>query len=166
MSSEISGYIQIVIGLTGIIITLVNVQRLIPDINLFTNAKGAPPELHNFSSFMRVLIVVILLLLMLFLLGMGFAVTLSTVYRSLGAQYPLLSASMTILTLTSLAVTLAMALYRYRFWVAGFVGSAGGFVLATVAALNDDLANFWGTVAAVLFFFAITGFGTLITYAE
>ena len=166
MSSEISGYLQIVIGLIGIILTITNARSLVPDFDLFTKAQGAPPGLDNFSGFLRILIVILLLILMIFLLSMGFSVTLGAIYETLGAKYPILAASMTIISLIALALTVAMALYRYRFWVSGFIGSVGSGVAATVAAVNDDLSTFWTTVVIFLFAFGTTGVGTLITYLE
>jgi hypothetical protein len=38
-ASEISGYVQIVLGLVGIALTITNIRKLVPDIELFAGQK-------------------------------------------------------------------------------------------------------------------------------
>jgi hypothetical protein len=164
--AEVIGYVQIIVGLVGIVLTLINVKKLVPDIELFTNQKGAPPGLDNFAGFVRILTVTTILALMIFLVCVGFSVTLSTAYEALGAKFPLLSASLTIFSLISFSTTVTIALYRNRFWVAGLVGTLGCGLCALVAAVNSDIGAFWGTMAGFLIIFAVTGVGTLISFLE
>lgn len=164
--TEISGYIQIVLGLIGIVLTITNVRKLVPDIDLFVNQNGLPPELESSSGFIRIAFLFLLITTTVFLICAGFSITLSTVYKALEASHPILSSSMTIGSIVSMSVTAAMALYKIRFWVAGFVGTTGCAASAVAAAVAADIGTFWVVVGITLALVAITGIGTLMSYLK
>ena len=126
----------------GIVLTLVNVQKLVPDIEHFTKGKGAPPELDNISGFIRVAVVLTLLVFMLFLIAFGFAVVLSQAYQTLGAKYAQLSSAMTVLTLVALSITFSLAAYKDLYWISGIVGTLGIGIGAVIAAVNPNWGHF------------------------
>lgn len=165
-AAEISGYVQIVIGLIGIALTITNIRKLVPDINLFAGKNGAPPGLDNASGFLRILLLFCLLNFTAFLICMGFSITLSSVYKSLSANSPLLSSSMTIAAIVSMSVTSAMGLYRIRFWVPGFVGSTGLAACAIVSAVTPSMDVFWTAAGISLALVAVTGLGVFISFLE
>jgi len=160
--ADISGYLQIAIGIVGIVLTLANVRKLVPDIEYFSKGTGAPPELDNLSGFIRVLIVFLLLVLMIFLISFGFSVVLSQAYTSLGAKYPLLSSSMTILSLMALSITFTLAAYKNSFWVPGILGSLASGLLSLIAAVNLDISTFWTALIVSLIIFLFVGLITLV----
>ena len=156
-SYDVSGYLQIAIGIVGIVLTLVNVQKLVPDIEQFTKGTGAPPELDNLSGFFRVCIVLTLLLLMLFLIAFGFSVVLSEAYKGLGAKYPQLSAAMTVAALLSLSVSLSLAAYRNSYWISGIVGTLGAGLGAVISAVNPDIGTYWTVATLFTIAFLVSG---------
>lgn len=156
-ASEISGYLQIILGIAGIVLTLTNIQRLIPDIEHFTRGKGAPPELDNVAGFARLYIVLFLLVLMMFLICFGLSVTASTLYKALGAKFPLLSSTMTIVAIVSLSLTVTLASFRNRFWVPGIIGTLASAILAVVSAVNPEINAFWSIIVISTIIFLIVG---------
>ena len=164
-SADVIGYIQIVVGIVGIILTLTNFQNLVPEVGHFANGRGAPPELDNLSGFIRVSIVLTILLLMLFMITFGFSVVLSQAFAVLGARFPQLSSVMTIISLLSLSITLALAAFRNSYWISGVVGALGSGLGAIVAAVNDDLGTYWLVTSIFIVLFLITGAITVIARA-
>lgn len=164
-SADISGYIQIILGIVGIVLTLTNVQKLVPDIQHFTKGKGAPPELDNLSGFIRVVVVFTLLVLMFFLIAFGFSVVLSQAFNALGAVFPQLSSAMTILSLLSLSITLALAAYKNSYWIPGVVGTTGSALSAIISAVNPDLGTYWIVTSIFIALFLISGAITVLARA-
>jgi hypothetical protein len=161
-AADVSGYVQILIGVVGIVLTLTNIRSLVPDIDHFTKGKGAPPELDNLSGFIRVYVVIFLLILMVFLICFGFSVTISALYEGLSAKFPLLAASMTTMGLIALTLTITLSSYRNRFWVPGVVGTFSAMVLSIISAVNPDISVFWTTFVVLSVVFLVTGVATAV----
>jgi hypothetical protein len=165
-ASEISGYIQIVLGLIGIFLTITNIRKLVPDINLFTGGNGVPPGLDNTSGFLRIVLLLCLLNITAFLICMGLTVTLSTLYQNLLASHAVLASSMTIASIIAMSVSSAMAMYRIRFWIPGFVGTVGAAACAIAAATSVEIEPFWVAAVLTLVLLAFTGLGVLVSFIE
>jgi hypothetical protein len=150
-----------VIGAVGIVVTLLNVPTILDAAGRVGAGEGLPPEFEGAGGMVRVFTTAFAFVVFTFLICLGLAVTLSSLASALGAPFPMLTSSLFVAGLLSLAVTVTLALYRSPFFVAAFVGTLLAFLLGSVAAVERELNVFWATFTLGLIAFLITGFGTL-----
>ena len=163
---EISGYIQIVVGIIGIVLTLLTAPTILDAFGSIASGKEMPVEFANASGVIRIFCVLFILFILLLLVVMGMAITLSTIFKALGASNPTLASLLGVIGIVSLALTATLAVLGVRFWVPGAVGTLGLFVMSFVACADDDqYGNVAGTAIAFLLLFFVTGLGTLMTMA-
>lgn len=161
---EISGYVQIVVGIVGIIATLLTAPTILDAVGSLTAGGAMPAEFAGASGAIRIFSVLAILFVLALLVVLGVAVTLSTLFGSLGAHHPVIAALGITCGTLALAVTTTLAILGIRFWVAGFVGTMGLIALGAVACKDGEQLHgvgITGLVGVVLFL--VTGFGTLIT---
>jgi len=100
---EISGYIQIVVGVVGIVLTLLTAPSVIDAFGDVASGEGLPPALNSFSGGVRVFAVMLVLCLLVLLVAVGASITLSTLFKAAGATHPILSASCLVLGVLGMA---------------------------------------------------------------
>jgi hypothetical protein len=161
---EISGYVQIVIGIVGIVLTLLTAPTILDAVGAVSSGGGMPADFAGASGAIRIFAVLTILFVLGLLVVLGAAITLSTLFRALGAHHPVVAAFGITCGTLALAVTATLAILGIRFWVAGFVGTLGLFVVGVVACKDEPELQGVGIAALIgLALFLITGLGTLIT---
>jgi hypothetical protein len=165
-SIEISGYVQIVIGIAGIGVTMLTAPASLDAMNRVRIGEGLPSEFGGASGMVRVFAITFAFTVFTFLIGLGLSVTLSTIARAMGAANPMLMSAMMIGALFCLATSGTLAIYRSPFAVPGFVGSVLLVILSCVAALQATSEGFWPTLAFGTVIFMVTGVASLISAAS
>jgi hypothetical protein len=155
---EISGYVQIVIGLVGIVLTLLTAPSILDAFGHVTAGQGLPREFNTVSGGIRVFGVMVVLGVLLLLVIIGASITLSTFFKAAGAGHPTLAASWLVLGIFGMAATATLGLFRSPLWVPGFVGSLGALLIAAAAMDKDDPKG--EAAGLVAFFFLILFLGT------
>jgi len=159
---EISGYIQIVVGLVGIVLTILTAPALLDAVGQVSSGEGMPAEFSGVGGAIRVFCVLMILFVLVLLVILGLSTTLSALTRALGAKHPFLAALTAVAALVSLAVTVTLGAFESAFWAAGFVGSLGWCVLSFVACRDgEDLKSFSDTGVTFVILLLATGLGTL-----
>lgn len=147
--AEISGYVQIVIGAVGIIITILTSPTMLDAIGQIGNASSLPPEFSGASGAIRIFSVLFVLFAFTLLVMIGLAIVLAPVFQSAGSARPFLTAFFGVAAMTSLAVTATLAILSISYWVAGFVG-AGTLIWLSFTAGDHDPRGQKMLVAAVV----------------
>jgi hypothetical protein len=160
---EISGYVQIVIGLVGIVATLLTAPAILDAFGQVTAGQGLPQEFNNVSGAIRVFGVMLVLGVLLLLVVMGASITLSALFKAAGAGHPTFAASALILGVCGMAATATFGVFRSPLWVPGFVGSLGALLSAGAAmGKGDPDGTVPGTISVIfLILVLITGAGAL-----
>lgn len=163
---EISGYVQIVIGVLGTAATLLTASSFIDAFGMVAATGQMPHQFVGASGTIRIFSVLVLLFVFLLLVALGMGVTLSTLVKALGANHPVLVSLAAVLGVLSLAATATLAITGSSYWVAGFVGSLGLLTISIISC-RDDNRHHRASIAALAFLviFLATGAGTLIAGA-
>lgn len=162
---EISGYVQIVIGMAGIGVTMLTAPHVFDAASRIRAGEGLPREFSGAAGFVRVFTITFALVVFTFLIGLGLAVTLATVARAMGSAWPMLTASLLIGAVLGIALTATFAIYRSNLAAPAFVGSVLLIVLGMVAALHRDLDGFWGAMGVGIAIFIATSLGAIMVVA-
>jgi hypothetical protein len=160
MSSDLLGYVNMAIGLVGIVLTLFTAPTVL-HLGAKVRTEALPAEFQGIGGVLRAVGVLLLLTTFGFLLGLGMTMTLVTVTKTLGAVYPTLVAVLMVGALFSTAASLALALYRNPLCIPGVVGVLGLATLALIAALTEDRSPFWIAFVIFMIAFSIMGFAAL-----
>jgi lysylphosphatidylglycerol synthetase-like protein (DUF2156 family) len=165
--SEVSGYVQIVIGAIGIVVTILTAPAMLDAIGQIGGPSGLPPEFAGVSGAVRIFSVLFVLFAFAMLLMLGLALVMVPVFRSLGSAHPFLTGFFTVATVVSLAMTATLAALGINYWIAGFVASLS-LIWMTFATLEKDKEDeeYGGiavvaTVGSIIFLFVggITAMG-------
>lgn len=161
---EISGYVQIVIGLVGIVVTLLTAPTILDAFGQVTAGQGLPPEFNTVSGAIRIFGVMLVLAILVLLVIIGASITLSTFFKAAGAGHPTFAASALVIGLFGMATSATFGIFRNPLWVPAFVGSFGALLSAGAAmGSNDPEGEVPAGIAVVfLILFLITGIGALI----
>lgn len=165
MTSEVLGYVNMAIGVVGIVLTVLSAPTLL---HLGTNVgtEALPPELTGIGGIIRTVAVLLILVVFVFLLALGMALTIATVTTAMGAALPMLTAVLIVAALFSVAATAALAAYRHALWVPGVIGSLSLATLASVAALSTNPTALPLTFCIALAVFLGTGALTLLAMGQ
>ncbi|SRR5258705_3337107 len=165
---EISGYVQVVIGLVGIVITLLTAPSILDAFGQVTAGHGLPNEFNTVSGAIRVFGVMLVLAVLLLLTIMGASITLSTLFKATGAGHPTFAATALVLGVFGMAATATFGVFRSPLWVPGFVGSLGALLSGGAAMGKDDPDGTAPGMLALIFLilFLMSGLGTLGTMAS
>lgn len=169
--SEISGYVQTVIGAIGIIVTILASPAMLDAFGQIGSSNGLPSEFGGISGAVRIFAVLFVLFCFVLLLMIGLSLVLSTVFRALGSGYPFLTGLFAIATVMCLAVTVTLAVLDVNFWITGFI-AVFTLVWMTFASTQepDEEGEALGTVAVIAIvgsiLFLISGAITVIGNAS
>jgi hypothetical protein len=167
MRQEIAGYLQMIIGAAGIVVTLLTAPALLDAIGQMSGPGSLPDEFTGASGAVRIFSVFFVLFCFCLLVILGLSVTVSTLAKSMGANHPFLTALFTVLAIVTLSITTSFAIMGIRFWVPAFVASLSFMWLIFAAATDDDeLGNVKGITILGSALFLITGLGALATMVE
>jgi hypothetical protein len=160
---EISGYIQIVLGIVGIVTTILTAPQLLDAVGTISAGGTMPSEFQGASGAIKIFCIMLILSVLTFLVTFGVAITLSTLTKALGAHHPLIASTGLTVGLVASALTTTLAVLRIPYWVPGFVGSLGLFVVGFVACRDDERLNAtaFASLASIVVFL-LTGLGTII----
>ncbi len=161
MSTELLGYLNMAIGLVGIVLTALTAPSLL-HLGAKIRTEALPGEFAGLGAVVRTLSVLLVLTTFMFLLGLGMAMTLTQVTEPLGAARPILTATLIVGALYSAAATCALAIYRNGLAIPGVVGTVGLGAVSFVAALSDEPNAFGLAFTMVIVVFLGTGFFTLM----
>ena len=166
MSATALSYLQILIGFVGILLTLLNIRRILPEFEFLAEHKVAPDELRNLSSFLRILMVLILVVFLFFLCAMGLVVILAQMFVAFGAQQPFLTSTLAIGSLIALCTSVALAILKMNYWIPGTMATFGLGFASLNAALDPEPGVIWPPLALFSFMFFISGFFCLMKNSD
>lgn len=154
---NLAAYIEIVIGVIGIALTLLTAPDLLKVAGLASVESGVPPELRGAEGAIRLFSVMFVLIVMVFLVLIGTSMLLSNLLERLGACYPFGSALTAVASLIGLAVTITLGLLESSLWVPGFVGTLGLAVVSIVASIDDgkDEQKLGSTLTTTIIFLVL-----------
>jgi hypothetical protein len=155
---EISGYIQIVIGIVGIVVTVLTAPAMLDALGNVGGKGALPPEFAGVGGAIRIFSVLFVLIVMILVVLLGLSITISTLAKALGACHPLAVALCTTLGASALAVTITLGVIGSSLWIPGFVGFLG-LALCSLTACRDNEKLESTTITAGIFvvLFLITG---------
>ncbi|MBB4097878.1 hypothetical protein [Sphingomonas kyeonggiensis] len=160
---EVSGYIQIVVGIIGIVVTILTAPAMLDAIGSIASGQSLPHEFSNVSGILRVFCVIFILIILMTLIIFGMSITLSSLLNILGANHPMMASTFFILGVTAFSVTATLGLFKILLWIPGVVGAIGCLVVFLVACFDDEkMENIWGTFGICIFVFLATGFVTVL----
>lgn len=145
--AEISGYVQIVIGAVGIIVTVLASPAMLDALGQIGPSGNLPPEFSGISGAVRIFAVLFVMLCFVLLLMIGLALVLSAVFRALGSGHPFLTGFFAIATVVCLAVTVTLAVISINYWIAGFIAS---FMLVWMTFASTEKAEEDGSASSSL----------------
>lgn len=154
MHGELAGYLQMAIGLAGIVVTILATPNFLSAANEAKSDGAGPLQLNGFAPAIRLFCIVFVLIVFGFLIAMGLSLTLNSLAVALGAERPFLSASMIVAALISLSVSLTLHIYG-KAWTPALIGTATLTAMSLIAAMNSNPVLLW----------SIAGIGTLVTSA-
>jgi hypothetical protein len=160
-SLELSGYIQIVVGVVGIIVTLLAAPSFLDGISKIRKGGTLPPEFDGVGGALRVFAIIAVLLVLLFMVAVGLVVTLSTLTVAMGAVHPHATSACLIAALLFYTVTLTLVAYRQPLWLPAFVGGCWLLAYSLIAALTEDLSLLILMAIPFAFAFVISGVAAL-----
>jgi hypothetical protein len=107
MTLDVAGYVNMAIGLAGIVVTLLASPSML---EAFSRARSEqlPPQLAGAGGVVRLASLIFVLLAFTLLVAIGLVVSLSSVASALGATAPVLCSTLLIAALFSLATTLTL----------------------------------------------------------
>lgn len=160
--TEISGYIQIVVGAVGIVLTLLTAPSILDAFGEVAAGEGLPPALNSVRGGIQVFGVMLILSVLVLLVVVGASITLSTLFKAAGATRPILSASCLVVGAIGMAGSASLGIFGHLLWVPAFIGSFGALLVSTIAAHEkpeSDAAIGVGVLFVMLFL--LTGLFTL-----
>jgi hypothetical protein len=161
LDAQLQGYLNMAIGLGGIVLTILGAPHLIGLKTLIPTEK-IEPNFGAFSESIRNFSATLVLLTFVFILALGMSLTLIPIASILGAEFPVPTAIFTVGTVFSIALTLTLAIRRVALWVPGLIGTLALGTFAFVTATQSDITLLGGFFGLFLVLFLISGVGALI----
>lgn len=161
LDAQLQGYLNMAIGLGGIVLTILGAPHLI-GLKSLIRVEKIEPNFGAFSESIRNFAATLVLLTFVFLLALGMSLTLIPIARILGAEFPVPTAIFTVGTVFSIALTLTLAIRRIALWVPGLIGTLALGTFGFVAATQSDITLLGGFFGLFLALFLITGIGALL----
>jgi hypothetical protein len=160
---ELSGYVQIVIGLVGIIVTLLTAPTILDAFGQLTGGHGLPSEFNSVSGGIRIFAVMVVLAMLVMLVVIGASITLSTLFTAAGAGRPMLAASCVVVGVFGMALCATFGALQSLLWIPAFVGSLGVLLVGAASMGTKDPSGETAATIAALFIviFLMTGLGTV-----
>ena len=146
---EISGYVQIVIGIIGIVLTILTAPTLLSAIGQIGSRGAMPVEFGGISGAIRIFSVLFVLFVLVLLVILGLAITLSTLLKALGAEHPFIASFTAVSSVVALAVTVTLGATGSSLWIPGFVGCLGLAFVSLAACRDDEKLEVVWTVAII-----------------
>lgn len=131
--SEISGWVQVIIGLVGLYLTVQNGGPALDAISKLSRAGQLPPDFAGAQGVIRVFIFLLMLTTTLAMLAIGLGVLLAAVFRRLGAHMPIMASFSFIGTVFLGCLTLTLAIFEAPVWVLSGLLTGLGVVLTAMA---------------------------------
>lgn len=153
-------YINMAIGIVGIITTVFATPTIL-GLGARIKTEELPSEMSGFGAGLRLFGVLLVLVVFVFLLALGIVLTLIPLSTDLGAAQPVLTSVLTVASMFSAAVSLALYLLRNSFFLPGVVGSIGLGILACTAGISRDGGTFFFMFGLLFVGFAISGIASL-----
>lgn len=160
---EIAGYVQIVVGLVGIVLTALTAPAALDALGQISSGSGVPAEFAGVGGAIRVFVVLFVLIALLFLVALGFTITLSTLTRALGGANPLHVSGAIVCALLSFATCATLLVFSGMFWLPAFVGGLVLLIMGFVGANDPDGGDFWGVFGLGLIPFIVCGIIALVS---
>ena len=146
MSDELNSYMQMAIGLVGILVTVLSSPSFVDGFYKIRAADGLPPQFEGLAGGIRLFCVMFVLLIFGFLVLLGLAMTLTRIAAGMGAARPMLCASFLVAGLTCLAVTATLAAYRSSYAVPAAVSALTLVLLGVASGMSGDTLLLWVTL--------------------
>ncbi|MFN4097309.1 MAG: hypothetical protein ACK4GG_11130 [Sphingomonas sp.] len=160
---EISGYLQIVVGVVGIIVTVLTAPAMLDAVGGLASGQAMPQEFRSVSGFIRVFCVLFVLVALLMMILIGMSITLGTLFKALNANHPTTAATLLVLAILASTISVTLAVFATYFWVPGVIASVGLTVMFLTACLDEkELSNTALAGVVTLFMFFGAGFVVLL----
>ena len=142
--SEVSGWLQVVIGLVGLYFTVTNSGPALEALSRMGTGQGLPVEFQGAQGFIKVFLLILALSVLIALVLIGLAVLLGSLFKGLGAKNPLhASFSMTAAIFFG-SVGVTGAIFGNPVWVFAVLFMLSCLVLTGVAGIDDgEDRGFW-----------------------
>lgn len=161
--NEISGYVQIAVGIVGILLTCVSTPSIVGIFHGVVTPGALPSQLALVVEELKVFGTMLILLSLMGLIFLGVVTTASIFLERRNLAHPLLVSTIVAGALFMAATTSTLALFDNGYWVPAFVAAMGMIVSAWVGLRGGfDSENFSVTAGFFLFAFLGTGFVTLM----
>lgn len=145
--AEISGWLQVIIGLVGLYFTVTNSAPALNALSSLSAGQGLPAEFDGAQGFIKVFLLILALSVLLSLVLIGVAILLAAVFRGLGAARPVHTAFSLMMSLLFAACGLTAAVYGNSTWVFAILFMLSCWVIAGIAGVsagNDPEGDpFW-----------------------
>lgn len=158
---ELSGYVQIVIGIVGIVLTLLTAPSILDAIDALGAGQALPREFAGIGGAIRIFSVVFVLVALVFLVSLGLSITLSTLASGLGAYHPMLCAGMAVGALICFSISITLAALGTPIWVPSLACAVALTILSVVAAADSHLPHFWVTGSIFVGILFLIGLATI-----
>lgn len=168
--AEVSGYVQIVIGAIGIVVTILASPAMLDAIGQMGGSGNLPPEFTGISGAVRIFAVLFVMFCFALLLVIGLSMVLSTVFRVIGSGHPFLTSLFAVMATLCLSVTVTLAVLHINYWITGFLafGTLFWMCFASTAKPDEDseaISGIAGIAAGGSILFLICGAVTVLANA-
>lgn len=136
--AELSGWIQVVIGLVGLYFTVVNGGPALDAIAQVGAGGVLPDDFAGTQGAIRVFLFLLTVATTLGLIFVGLGILLGTIFRHVGAKMPLHAAFSFISAIAILCLTFSLAIFDAPIWPITSLLFVLCIVLTVVAANNED----------------------------
>lgn len=165
MTDAVLNYINIAVGMIGIVVTVLASPSIL-GLGASIKFEKLPQELKGFGSGIRLFGILLVLIVFVFILSLGIVLTLIPLASVLGAAQPVLLSVLAVAAIISAAITLALLLLHSPLSLPGIVGTIGLGVLATTAGIVADNRAIAILFSVFFFGFAVTGVIAFLALAD
>jgi hypothetical protein len=153
--AELSGWVQVVIGLVGLYFTVTQGGPALEAISAVGAGRALPPEFTGIHGGIRVFLFLLTLVTTLAFLLIGLGIVLGAVFRHVGAKMPLHGAYAVISAIVLLCASLSFAIFDILLWPITSLLALLCVVLSCIAGIDDEGEFFYivliGGVAGSMF---------------
>lgn len=146
MKTELVAYLQMAIGLAGIVVTLMATPSFLDGMYRIRAGEGLPDQFGGIAGGVRVFCIVFVMLVFAFLVVLGLSLALADVAIGLGAARPVLAAALMVAALGVTAATVTLAVYRLNAALPAALATVTLGGMSLLAALDPSPVLFWSAL--------------------